>query len=131
MASNSGDPEQPKIWPPKTTKQKQEEEEEEEEEEEDRRRRERRGRTGGGGGGATKKQNLHTGFATKHKIGQHPELSGAVPTPVLIFIKSKLPTGTIKSFILPFCVNPTANSTELRAGPDYKRPGVWGLENMV
>ena len=33
------------------------------------------------------------------------------------------------SLIRQFPATPAANSTELRPGPDYKGPGVWGPEN--
>ena len=51
----------------------------------------------------------------KCKIGQHPELSGAVPHPSTEFYRVKTVPGVIKSPLRPFCATTAANSMQLRA----------------
>ena len=70
-------------------------------------------------------------FPETHKIGQHPELSGAVPHPSTDSYQIKPVPGAIKSLIRPLRATPATNSTQSQAGPDYKGPGLQGLENSI
>ena len=64
-----------------------------------------------------------------HKISQHPELSAAASHPNTDFYQVKTVPGAIKSLVRLFCATLETNSTQLRAGPDFKCPRVWGPGN--
>jgi len=68
---------------------------------------------------------------TKHTNGQHPELSGAVPHPSTECRWVKIVPGGVKYFIRQFSATPVLNATQLRAGLDYKGPGIWEPENRI
>jgi len=53
------------------------------------------------------------------------------PAQIHICFGSKTGPSDIKSLIRPFCATPAADSTQLRAGPDYEGAAVWGPENNV
>ena len=71
---------------------------------------------------------ISTNKATPASTLSSPERS---PNPSTGLHRVKILPGIIQFLIRPFCVTRAANSTQLQAGPDYNRPGVWGLENKA
>lgn len=77
------------------------------------------------------KQNTQPAITYNNKTNANPELSVAVLHPNADLYQVKIVPGVIKTLIRLFCATPGADSTQLRARPDYKAPRVWGPENQI